>query len=137
MDQEMSHRLHALCEEKRELRLRRATIETQEAVLDNEILKLVGNRREGSQTITNGVFRVVTKGVMNRTVLPEEYHSIIDDIPAELSPFKVETKEVYSIDLKQLRALENANPQLHKYCCRAIREKPGKINVKVEVADAG
>lgn len=132
MNEESSHRLHQLCETKRELRLRRAAIDTDEAVIDNEILKITGYAREGSTRVDNGVFRVVTKGTMNRKIVHSELALIAAHIPAELSPFVSKTV----LDLKKLRALEAANPELFKYCCRAIEEKEGKTNVKVEVSDA-
>jgi len=132
MDQQTSHKLHALCEEKREIKLRRATLQTQEALIDHEIVKLVGTQREGSVRMDNGAFRVVTTGKINRSIVEDELAQIIEHIPEVLSPF--EKKTVLSI--KKLRALEMANPELHKYCCRAIVETEGKTAVKVEVNDA-
>jgi hypothetical protein len=132
MDQETSHRLHELCERKREVRLRRAALDTDEAVIDNEIIKITGKSREGSTRVTNGLFRVVTTGKLNRKILPDELAQIVDHIPTDLSPFVSKTV----LDMKRLRALETANPELYKFCCRAIEAKDGKPNVKVEVADA-
>jgi len=132
VDQQTSHELHALCEEKREIKLKAAALKTQEALVNNEIIKLVGKLREGSQSLNNGVFKVTTTGKMNRKVLPDELAEIHEHIPDELSPFEFKP----SINLKKLRALELANPELHRFCCRAIEEKEGTTAVKVELADA-
>ena len=132
MDQQASHKLHALCEEKREIKLKTAALKAQEAIVNDEIVKLVGKQREGSQSFNNGLFKVTTTGKMNRKVLPDELAEIHDHIPEVLSPFEFKP----SINLKKLRALEMANPELYKYCCRAIEETTGTTAVKVEVADA-
>ena len=132
MDQQTSHELHALCEEKRELKLNIASLKAQEAVVNDAIVKLVGKQREGSHSLHNGVFKVTTTGKMNRKILADELAEIHEHIPEVLSPFEFKP----SLNLKKLRALEIANPELYKYCCRAIEETVGATAVKVEVADA-
>tara|TARA_R100000234_G_scaffold62535_2_gene37952 strand:- start:9252 stop:9650 length:399 start_codon:yes stop_codon:yes gene_type:complete len=132
MDQQTSHKLHALCEEKRELKLQKASLSAREDIVDNEIVKLVGTQQEGSLRMDNGAFRVVTTSKLNRRILPDELAQIQDSIPEVLSPFVSKTV----LDMKKLRALELGNPELYKYCCRAIESKNGKVNVKVEVNDA-
>ena len=133
MSEETSQKLHELCERKREIRLRRAALDTDEAVVDNEIIKLAGVQREGATRVSNGVFSVVTTGKLNRRIVPSELAQIQQHIPAELTPFVSKTV----LDMKRLRALETANPELFKFCMRAIEDKEGKTNVKVEVASAG
>jgi len=132
MDQQISHKLHALCEEKREVKLQKASLSAREDLIDNEIVKLVGTQREGSVRMDNGAFRVVTTSKLNRTVLQDELALIEESIPEVLSPFVSKTV----LDMKKLRALELGNPELFKYCCRAIKSKDAKVNVKVEVNDA-
>jgi len=87
-------------------------------------------RREGSLSNEIGDYKVTTVARMNRKVNPAEYAEIQEHIPAKLNPFKVET--VVKLDIQKLRKLEEIEPELHKYCCRAIEEKPGTVSVKVE-----
>jgi len=85
-------------------------------------------RAEGSFKNEHGRFKVTTTARMNRKIDKKEYEKIKSDIPAKLSPFVF----TLTLDKKKLRALEEANPELHSYCCRAIEETPGKVGVSVE-----
>ena len=87
-------------------------------------------RREGSFSNELGDYKVTTVARMNRKVNPAEYAGIKEHIPEQLNPFKEET--VVKLDISKLRQLEEIEPELHKFCCRAIEEKPGTIAVKVE-----
>lgn len=87
-------------------------------------------RREGSFANDLGHYKVTTVARMNRKVNPTEYAEIEEHIPEKLNPFKVET--VVKLDIQKLRKLEEIEPELHQYCCRAIEEKPGSVSVKVE-----
>jgi hypothetical protein len=100
------------------------------AVVRSQLLAnpLVLARAEGSTHSTSDRFKVTTTGRMNRKVVESEYREIETDIPKELSPFV----RKLTLDLKKLRALELANPELHRYCCRAIEETPGSVGVSVE-----
>ena len=90
----------------------------------------VYTKSEGSISYSLGRFKITTTSRMNRKIDKSEYEQIKEHIPEHLSPFKQET--VLKLDLKQLRALEEANPELHLYCCRAIEERPGSTGLKVE-----
>ncbi len=85
-------------------------------------------RAEGSFKNDNGRFKVTTTARMNRKIIKRDYEEIKDNIPEQLSPFVL----TLTLDKKKLRALEEANPELHLYCCRAIEETPGKVGVSVE-----
>ena len=85
-------------------------------------------QREGSLSERHGRFKITTTARMNRKVDIKEYEKIKDQIPEGLSPF------VYTltIDKQRLKALEQANPELHLHCCRAIEETPGKVGVSIK-----
>ena len=87
-------------------------------------------RREGSFANDLGHYKVTTVARMNRKVIATEYAEIKEHIPANLNPFKEET--VLKLDVQKLRKLEEIEPELHLFCCRAIEEKPGTVGVKVE-----
>tara|TARA_R110002051_G_scaffold7629_1_gene34021 strand:+ start:311 stop:718 length:408 start_codon:yes stop_codon:yes gene_type:complete len=96
-------------------------------ILDNPA---VATRAEGSMHVKHENFKVTTTGKLHRRISFSEYEEIKEQIPEKLSPFVVVSK--LELDLKRLRALELANPELHKHCCRAIEETPGLTGVKIE-----
>ena len=85
-------------------------------------------QREGSLSESHGRFKITTTARMNRKIDKKEYAEIKDQIPENLSPF------VYTLtlDKQRLKALEQANPELHLFCCRAIEETPGKVGVSIK-----
>ena len=129
--EETSTRLHELCEDRRRLDTEIKARQNMRDVVNQQIVEIAGAQREGSQSMYNGFFRIVTTGKVNRKLCADELAEIIDHIPEALSPFEFKP----TLNLKKLRALEMGNPELYKYCCRAIEETNAKPSVKVEGED--
>ena len=105
---------------------RQATTRLEE--LDKKLIAIIGFEQEGSRTYDTGAFKVTTQGKLNRSVDEVKYAAIEQQIPEHLRP--VRTKQV--VDLKLLRALEMAQPELYRYVCGALITKPAKTSIKVQ-----
>tara|TARA_R110002110_G_scaffold73459_1_gene194906 strand:+ start:624 stop:1040 length:417 start_codon:yes stop_codon:yes gene_type:complete len=105
---------------------RQATTQLEE--LDKKLIAIIGFEQEGSRTYDAGAFKVTTQGKLNRTVDEVKWAAIEQQIPEHLRP--VRTKQV--VDLKILRALEMAQPELYRWVCEALVTKPAKTSIKVQ-----
>ena len=72
---------------------------------------------------------LTTTGKLTRKLDLNAWNEIKDSIPEDLQPVRVKVE----IDLKKLRALEQANKEVFKQVSRAIETKEGNTGVKVEV----
>jgi len=85
--------------------------------------------KNGTLTLITQGFKVTTQGKHNKTLDPEEWQAIKDQIPPDHQP--VTESLVCKLDNKAAAALENARPDLYALLCRAITTKPSKPTVKV------
>ena len=97
-----------------------------------KIAELAPVKEEGSSVTTTRFFKITTVGKLTRKLDVEAYLNIEGDIPESLRPVKTELK----LDLKKLRAIESANPDLFKFVSKAISTKPAKTSIKVELLDS-
>lgn len=93
------------------------------------IAQIVDTPQEGTaQTITK-YFKVTTTGKLTRKLDVKIWNEIKDEIPEEYHPVRTKLE----IDLKKLRAIEQANKEVFQKIARAIDTKEGNTGVKVEV----
>lgn len=87
---------------------------------------------EGSFTEYVGDFKVNVSYTMRRTVDLD----LLDAIPAEKLPLNLRpTKTVRELDVKKMRALSEANPEMYRVFSTALTATPGAISVKVTRVD--
>jgi len=98
------------------------------ANIDQQLIAIIGFEQEGSRSMDATHFKVTTQGKLNRTVDEVKWAAIEQQIPEHLRP--VRTKQV--VDVKILRALEMAQPELYRYVCAALITKPAKTSIKVQ-----
>ena len=98
------------------------------ANIDQQLIAIIGYEQEGSRSMDATHFKVTTQGKLNRTVDEVKWAAIEQQIPEHLRP--VRTKQV--VDVKILRALEMAQPELYRYVCGALITKPAKTSIKVQ-----
>lgn len=122
--------LNTLCEQLSELQNLRAQTSKQIINIEQQILKIVGAKEEGSMTVHTDAFKIMTTGKLNRTITLKE----IDELNAVLPPMICE--RIYklrpTVDLTQLRYIEQNEPEYAKVIHKHITTKPAKTSVKVE-----
>lgn len=96
--------------------------------IDQKLIAIIGFEQEGSRTMDATHFKVTTHGKLNRKVDEVKWAAIEQQIPEHLRPIK--TKQV--VDLKILRALEMAQPELYRYVCGALITKPATTSIKIQ-----
>jgi hypothetical protein len=121
--------LDKLCQKHREYTEAEKKAKENRLQVEGIILQITDTKEEGTCTTKTRYFKCSTVGKLTRSLDPEVWANIKDDIPEDLQPVKV--KE--SIDLPKLRAIESANPDLFKFISKAISTKPAKTQVKVEL----
>ena len=99
--------------------------------VEAQIADLAPVKEEGTSVTTTRFFKITTVGKLTRKLDPEAWANIEGDVPEDLRPVKLELK----LDLKKLRAIESANPELHRFVSKAISTKPAKTSIKVELLD--
>lgn len=97
--------------------------------IEDQIKKLVPNRKEGSNplelntyklTITEKMTRKITDPVLlAQTVTPEAFEKLV--------------RTNYSLDTRSLRAHEKLDPETYKRICRCIETSPASPQFKIEV----
>lgn len=96
--------------------------------LEQELIDLVGAKKEGAQTHTIGDFKVTITGRLNRKIDWKTFdESISSKIPESLHPVKVKRE----LDETGVKYLENNEPQLYKLLSKALTIKPAKTNVTI------
>ena len=96
--------------------------------IDKKLIAIIGFEQEGSRSMDATHFKVTTQGKLTRTVDEVKWAAIEQQIPEHLRPVK--TKQV--VDLKILRALEMAQPELYRYVCGALITKPATTSIKIQ-----
>ena len=112
-----------------ELQEIKANVKREEERLKDALRAFVGVKRKGTVTVKQSGFKISTIGKINRTVKPEVWESLRNEIPEELWP----VKEIVKLepDTVKINALEAANPELWSKCAQAFVTKPGKPALKV------
>ena len=97
-----------------------------------KIIELMGVKEEGATTEKTGFFKVSTVGKLTRSLDPEAFLAIRDQIPDTISPVEFAPK----LNLKKLHALEQANPDVYRLMASCITTKAAKAAVKVELLNS-
>lgn len=95
---------------------------------ENHVIELMGHKLEGSTTESTDHFKVTTTGKLTRSLDAEAYQAIRSDIPDAITPIDYKP----ALNLKRLRSLQEANPDIYKLVATCITEKPAKTAVKIE-----
>lgn len=93
------------------------------------ICALVDVPTEGTNTTTTALFKCKAVGKMTRKLDPKIWAEIEQDIPEALRPVQVKL----SLDIKKLKAIETANPDVWAKIARAITSKDAKPSISIEV----
>lgn len=100
------------------------------AEAEGELLTLLGHKPEGSFTVVvNDQWKVTTTGKLNRKLLPN-FAAIRSQIPPALLNRLVRTKE--ELNVRELKFIENNEPEIYAYLAQAIEIKPAKASVEVK-----
>lgn len=104
------------------------------AEAEAEVISLVGHKDEGSFNCTvDDRFKVTTTGKINRRLLPS-FKDIRAQIPPALLSRLVRTKE--ELNTRELKFIEQNEPDIYKFIAQAIEIKPGKPSLKIEAVQA-
>ena len=103
-------------------------IKTQIKETDEELIDRVTHHAEGSHTVHAGNFKITTTASMRRTVDPEAWQEIRDDVPPELH--KV-IRAKLALDVRLYKQLEQMRPDVFAVLAECVTTKPGSIAVKV------
>lgn len=95
--------------------------------LEEELIKQLGVKPEGSKTHDLGEFKVTLTGNVLRTLGKEVWESIKDKLPPEVRPVIYEPK----LDVVGTKWLQANQPENYKILARALTIRPGKVGVKV------
>src|SRR5574337_1082042 len=96
--------------------------------IEEHIAELVPGGLEGTANATTERYRVKVVRKLTRSLDPEAYEDVRSQIPPALDPVTFKP----ALDLKRLRAIEQANPELFKLCAKFVTAKPAKPSVTVE-----
>lgn len=100
------------------------------AEANGELLTLLGHKPEGSFTVVvNDQWKVTTTGKVDRRLLPN-FAAIRAQIPPALLNRLVRTKD--ELNVRELKFIENNEPEIYAYLAQAIEIKPGKPSVEVK-----
>lgn len=105
------------------------TAKDRRLTVEEQIAAMVTGELEGTANAQDGEYKVKVTRKLTRTLDMDAYLAIKSQIPIAVDPV------IYKpdLDLKKLRAIEIANPDLYKVCTAFITVKPAKASVKVEV----
>ena len=96
--------------------------------LEDKIAMLIPGPEEGTVNAETDGYKVKVVRKLTRSPDVEVYEEVKGQIPAYLSPVVYKP----ALDLKRLRAIETANPELYRICTRFLTVKPAKAAVTVE-----
>jgi hypothetical protein len=95
---------------------------------EEKIASLLQGPPEGSVSDKDDHYKVTVTRKFNRTLDLDKYDQEKTTIPPDLDPVWLKP----TLDLKKLRSIEEANPELYKKCCAFIESKPAKTSVTVK-----
>lgn len=100
--------------------------------VNEQILDLVTNAIEGSNSVEIDGFKIITTAKLNRTLDPKVWETIKDKVPPELQDVVVYKP---SVNLKRLRMVEEMRPDAFTIIAEALTTKPATTSVKVVELD--
>lgn len=96
--------------------------------LEEELIALLGQKEEGSQTHEVGDYKVTITGKLIRKIDWDLYdQSIAAKIPESLQPVKVKRE----LDDTGVKYLANNEPQIYRLLAKALTIKPAKTAVTI------
>lgn len=96
--------------------------------LEEELIALLGQKEEGSQTHEVGDYKVTITGKLIRKIDWDLYDkSIAAKIPESLQPVKVKRE----LDDSGVKYLANNEPQIYRLLAKALTIKPAKTAVTI------
>lgn len=95
--------------------------------VEQAMMPLLEVPEEGSKTNNANGFKIVAKGVINRTLDVKEWEAIREEIPETLRPIKY-TPKLDEVGVKWLR---DNNMEIYNKISQCITSKPGKTNITV------
>lgn len=105
------------------------TAKDRRLAVEEQITAMVTGEIEGTANAQDGEYKVKVTRKLTRTLDIDAYLAVKAQIPISVDPV------IYKpdLDLKKLRAIETANPDLYKVCTAFITVKPAKASVKIEM----
>ena len=97
--------------------------------IEAAICALVDVPTEGTNTTTTELFKCKAVGKLTRKLDPAIWAEIEKDIPEALRPVQVKL----NLDIKKLKAIETANPEVWAKIAKAITSKDAKPTISIEV----
>ena len=98
--------------------------------IERKLLKLLEKKDEGTVTVKTDYFKISATFGIDRKVDPEIAASLSQEMDEE--QYCRLFKWTPGIDLKELRYLEERNPEVYRLAAKAITAKPKKPSLKVE-----
>lgn len=122
----MSQDVIALCAKLLSAKAAEAQATAARVEIEEQIVRLVGKRDEGSQTTDVGEYKVTTTGKVTRKMNWAAWETIKAQFPAELHPVKTKPE----LDEKGVKWLQTHREDLYKLL--PIEVKPAKTAVEVK-----
>lgn len=123
----MSQDVIALCAKLLSAKAAEAQATAARVEIEEQIVRLVGKRDEGSQTTDVGEYKVTTTGKVTRKMNWAAWETIKAQFPAELHPVKNKPE----LDEKGVKWLKEHREDLYKLL--PIEVKPAKTAVEVKL----
>ena len=120
-------RLSKLAEDWKAAKLKEDMAREERLLTENLIALELPGPDEGAISDKNDRFKITATRKLLRSLDLDTYDQEKTNIPPDLDPVILTPK----LDLKRLRAIESANPNLHAICQKFITVKPAKVAVKV------
>lgn len=100
-------------------------------LVEEEIIKLVGHKEEGSKTHSVGTYKVTITGKLNYKADLTQLDRLLSNIPLEFHPIKQERK----LDEKGVKYLRDNEPAIFSQLAPAITITPAKtaVDIKLEL----
>ncbi|MTI13810.1 DUF7173 family protein [Sansalvadorimonas verongulae] len=102
--------------------------------IEEEILKNVGVKEEGSATVKSDYYKVTTTGGVTRSLDAKKWADVQGRLPEQIAAKVVRLKP--ELDTRQFKALADLQPELYGIMAEAVTTKPRKASVKIERLEA-
>lgn len=119
---QLAERLNVLKREESLLKAKR--IEAEE-----ELIALIGSKKEGSVTTKSHAFSVTVTCKISRKLDAEKWEEIKDKIPEDLNPIRYKPE----VNKKAVDDMMKYKPEIYKVFCQCIETKPAKTAVSVKM----
>ena len=97
--------------------------------VENEIVRGVGVADEGNTRQNTDAYKITTTGKLNRRVDIDALTALADDIPEPIIARLIRHKA--EVDTRELRYLQDNEPELYSIIAEAVTVKPAKPVVSV------